>query len=142
LEDWIIVECLLQPLWKFFTAMETLEYLPECLIIRVTHKERMTSHELDINASYSPDIYRLAIVDISHQKLRGSIPPCGNVICKLLIFRLNHGPGETEITDLEHSILGKQHILRLDVSVYDVVRVDKGTCFQDLPDDLFCLQKL
>lgn len=78
-------------------------------------------------------ISHLAIVSVSNKELRSSVPPCGDVVGEFLVWRAPDESGEAEVTYLEDPILGKEHVLRLEVSVDDAVRVDELARLQNLP---------
>ena len=67
---------------------------------------------------YVPNRYLLAILGISHQQFRRSVPASGYVVSvNPPLGRRCHGPGETKVTHLHHTTLRDEDVLWFDVTV-------------------------
>ena len=77
----------------------------------------------------SPNIHLRIIITISHQTLRGSIPPRRNIL-SVRLFRINSFT-RSKISQFD-GITRDEHILRLDVSMKDALAMDVLDGFEQL----------
>lgn len=97
-------------------------------------EEGVPIDEFAHDACDCPHINRLPILP-SNQQLRRSVPPSSHVVSNILLAFQFELPRKAEVTDLQSVFFADQQILRLDIAMDDVLRVEVGEALEQLVDE-------
>ena len=88
----------------------------------VARKQRLGVEELPHDTSSGSEVHRLVIGPLTKQKFRRPVPASGHIVCQVSVLG-GPLPGKAEIAELEDTLLADEQILRLDISMDDLLRV-------------------
>lgn len=100
---------------------EQFHNLVDLVNVGLAREERIATHDLGEETADGPDVDGPAVAGVTHQQLRGAIPARRYVVRVCLTTR-GHEASEPKVAQLDHTLVGHQDVLRLDVSVHDLAR--------------------
>ena len=108
--------------------------LEDLIDFGISRKERSLGDHFDKDGSNGPDIDRRSVGLASQENLRWTVPQGDDFVGQRTNGRAK-GTGETEIRQLEASLVGDEEVLWLQVTVHDAPRVAKGKTFTALVEE-------
>lgn len=100
---------------------------PKLLLFRTALHNRRSGPHLRHNTPSPPQIHRRAVISLPQQQLGRPVPQRHHPIRKPIRLPLlisTKGPGQSEVGQLQHTVLCDQHVGGLHVAVQDLVAVD------------------
>mmetsp|Transcript_7318 Transcript_7318/g.14538 ORF Transcript_7318/g.14538 Transcript_7318/m.14538 type:complete len:368 (-) Transcript_7318:243-1346(-) len=108
-----------------------------CLQLEHVHvilarEERLAAKQLRENAAHRPHVDRLVVILLAQEELRRSVPASDHVHCHERLVQLGRQTRQTQVTNLEVAIGVHKEVIRLEITMHDIGRVEVLQSTQDL----------
>ena len=114
---------------------DRLQYQLQSVQVGVSRKQGHPVENLCENAPNGPCVHCLVVGSIPDKELWRSVPARRDVVGVLVILGAIEGASEAEVAQFDQAGLADQQVLRFDVPMDQLRRVQEVVRFQDLVDD-------
>mmetsp|Transcript_39239 Transcript_39239/g.103439 ORF Transcript_39239/g.103439 Transcript_39239/m.103439 type:complete len:321 (-) Transcript_39239:246-1208(-) len=115
---------------------ESLDDEPQLLQVVLAGEQRLAAEALGEDAAHRPDVDALVVGGVLDQQLRCAVPARDYIFRKLLRDGIVHTTGQPEIANFEVAILVDEQVVRLQVAMEHLGRVDGFEAAQDLVNEV------